>query len=104
MRAIIGRFLEHARIYAFANDGNQEVYASSADLMNRNMFRRVEICFPIESKRLYNRILHDLDLYLKDNTQAWLLQPDGSYLQLLNVSNEEPVQAQSVILNELQAS
>ncbi len=102
VRAIIGRFLEHARIYAFANDGNQEVYASSADLMNRNMFRRVEICFPIESKRLYNRILHDLDLYLKDNTQAWLLQPDGRYLQLLNVTNEEPVQAQSVILNELQ--
>jgi polyphosphate kinase len=104
VRAIIGRFLEHARIYAFANDGNQEVYASSADLMNRNMFRRVEICFPIESKRLYNRILHDLDLYLKDNTEAWLLQPDGSYLQLLHVSNDEPVQAQSVILNELQAS
>ena len=104
VRAIIGRFLEHARIYAFANDGNQEVYASSADLMNRNMFRRVEICFPIVSKRLYNRILHDLDLYLKDNTQAWLLQPDGCYLQLLNVSNDEPVQAQSVILNELLAS
>jgi polyphosphate kinase len=104
VRAIIGRFLEHARIYAFANDGNQEVYASSADLMNRNMFRRVEICFPIESKRLYNRILHDLDLYLKDNTQAWLLQADGSYLQLLNTTNEEPMQAQSVILNELQAS
>ncbi|MGZ8164212.1 MAG: polyphosphate kinase 1, partial [Methylobacter sp.] len=57
VRSIIGRFLEHARVYAFANDGNQEVYASSADLMNRNMFRRVEICFPIESKRLYNRIL-----------------------------------------------
>ncbi|OYV15957.1 MAG: polyphosphate kinase, partial [Methylococcaceae bacterium NSP1-2] len=79
VRSIIGRFLEHARIYAFANDGNQEVYASSADLMNRNMFRRVEVCFPIESKRLSNRILHDLDLYLKDNSQAWLLQSDGSY-------------------------
>ena len=102
VRAIIGRFLEHARIYAFANGGNQEVYASSADLMNRNMFRRVEICFPIESKRLYNRILHDLDLYLKDNTQAWLLQPDGCYLQLLNTSNEAPIQAQTLILNELQ--
>ena len=104
VRAIIGRFLEHARIYAFANDGNQEVYASSADLMNRNMFRRVEICFPIESKRLANRILHDLDLYLKDNAQAWLLQPDGSYLQLLHTSNDEPTQAQSLILAELQAS
>ena len=104
VRAIIGRFLEHARIYTFANDGNQEVYASSADLMNRNMFRRVEICFPIESKRLSNRILHDLDLYLKDNTQAWLLQPDGSYLQLLNTSNDGPIQAQALILAELQAS
>ncbi len=103
VRAIIGRFLEHARIYAFANDGNQEVYASSADLMNRNMFRRVEICFPIESKKLYNRILHDLNLYLKDNTQAWLLQPDGSYLQLLNNNQDTPVQAQTAILNELQA-
>ncbi len=102
VRAIIGRFLEHARIYAFSNDGNQEVYASSADLMNRNMFRRVEICFPIESKKLYNRILHDLDLYLKDNTQAWLLQSDGSYLQLLNTSEDAPVQAQTAILNELQ--
>jgi polyphosphate kinase len=104
VRAIIGRFLEHARIYAFANDGNQEVYASSADLMNRNMFRRVEICFPIESKRLYNRILHDIDLYLKDNTEAWLLQPDGRYVQLLHTTNEDTVQAQAVILNELQAS
>ncbi len=104
VRAIIGRFLEHARIYAFANDGNQEVYASSADLMNRNMFRRVEICFPIESKRLYNRILHDLDFYLKDNTQAWLLQPDGRYVQLLNTTNDEPIQAQSLLLTELQMS
>ena len=68
------------------------------------MFRRVEICFPIESKRLSNRILHDLDLYLKDNTQAWLLQPDGSYLQLLNTSNDGPIQAQALILAELQAS
>ena len=72
--------------------------------MNRNMFRRVEICFPIESKRLYNRILHDLDFYLKDNTQAWVLQPDGRYVQLLNTTNEEPIQAQSLLLTELQTS
>ncbi|MGZ8193496.1 MAG: polyphosphate kinase 1 [Methylobacter sp.] len=103
VRSIIGRFLEHARVYAFANDGNQEVYASSADLMNRNMFRRVEICFPIESKRLYNRILHALDLYLKDNTQAWLLQPNGSYRRALQAKGEEPVQAQTMLLHELQA-
>ncbi len=103
VRSIIGRFLEHARIYAFANDGNLEVYASSADLMNRNMFRRVEICFPIENKKLVSRIMHDLELYLKDNTQAWLLRPDGSYIQLLQTGNEEPVEAQTMLLNELQA-
>jgi polyphosphate kinase len=103
VRSIIGRFLEHARIYAFANDGNQEVYASSADLMNRNMFRRVEVCFPIESKRLSNRILHDLDLYLKDNSQAWQLLPDGSYQLFSQSENEAQVQAQTQILKELQA-
>ncbi|MDD1610005.1 MAG: RNA degradosome polyphosphate kinase, partial [Methylococcaceae bacterium] len=103
VRSIIGRFLEHARIYAFANDGNQEVYASSADLMNRNMFRRVEVCFPIESKRLSNRILHDLDLYLKDNSQAWLLQADGSYQPCIQAENEPLVRAQTQILQELQA-
>jgi polyphosphate kinase len=103
VRSIIGRFLEHARIYAFANDGNQEVYASSADLMNRNMFRRVEVCFPIESKRLANRILHDLDLCLKDNTQAWQLLPDGSYQLFTQAENEPLVRAQTQILQELQA-
>jgi polyphosphate kinase len=102
VRSIIGRFLEHARVYCFANDGNQEVYASSADLMNRNMFRRVEVCFPIESKRLVNRILHDLDLYLRDNSQAWRLLPDGSY-QLLKHPDQEPcVCVQTQILQEFQ--
>jgi polyphosphate kinase len=100
VRSIIGRFLEHARIYAFLNDGNQEVYASSADLMNRNMFRRVEVCFPIESKRLSNRILHDLDLYLKDNSQAWQLLPDGSYQLFGHTETEQVVQAQTQILHE----
>jgi polyphosphate kinase len=103
VRSIIGRFLEHARIYAFANDGNQEVYAASADLMNRNMFRRVEVCFPIESKRLSNRILHDLDLYLKDNSQAWQLLADGSYQLFTQAKGEPVIQAQTQILQELLA-
>jgi polyphosphate kinase len=102
VRSIIGRFLEHARVYAFANDGVWEVYASSADLMNRNMFQRVETCFPIESKRLHNRILHDLDVYLSDNSQSWLLQPDGSYHQIRRKKNEPAVQAQTLLLHELQ--
>ncbi|MDD5275385.1 MAG: polyphosphate kinase 1 [Methylovulum sp.] len=103
VRAIVGRFLEHARIYAFANGGHQEVYASSADLMNRNMFKRVEVCFPIESKRLSARIVRNLELYLKDNTQAWRLQPDGSYQLVPCPKDGEPIQAQIALLNELQA-
>ena len=101
VRSIIGRFLEHARIYAFSNDGNQEVYASSADLMNRNMFRRVEVFFPIESKRLSNRILHDLDLYLKDNVQACELLSDGCYRLFTRAENEPLMQAQTQLLQEL---
>ncbi|MDP2904175.1 MAG: polyphosphate kinase 1 [Methylovulum sp.] len=102
VRAVIGRFLEHARIYCFSNDGEQEVYASSADFMNRNMFKRVEICFPIESKKLSARILHDLDLYLKDNSQVWLLQSDGSYQRAPHAEHEETIQAQALLLNEIQ--
>jgi polyphosphate kinase len=103
VRSIIGRFLEHERIYAFSNDGNQEVYAASADLMNRNMFRRVEVCFPIESKRLSNRVLHDLNLCLKDNSQAWQLLSDGSYRLFEQAKDEPLIQAQTQILQELLA-
>jgi polyphosphate kinase len=102
VRSIIGRFLEHARVYAFANDGNWEVYASSADLMNRNMFQRVETCFPIENKRLHNRILHDLDIYLSDNNQSWRLQSNGSYKPIRPKKNHDLVQAQTLLIQDLQ--
>jgi polyphosphate kinase len=102
VRSIIGRFLEHERIYAFLNGGNQEIYASSADMMNRNMFRRVEVFFPIGSKKLQNRILRDLELYLTDNTEAWLMQPDGHYRRTDRTEDQEAVQAQVQLLNELQ--
>ncbi len=102
VRSIIGRFLEHARVYAFENDGNKEVYASSADLMNRNMFRRVEVFFPIENKKLQARVLHNLDLYLTDNSQAWILQSDGSYQHLKQTDAEESIQVQSLLMHEAQ--
>ncbi len=102
VRAIVGRFLEHARIYAFHNDGNQEVYASSADLMNRNMFKRVEVCFPIENKKLAQRILRNLDLYLNDNSQAWIMQSDGSYVRATRGKDEPIIQAQAMLLLEAQ--
>ena len=102
VRAIVGRFLEHSRIYMFENDGNQEVYASSADLMNRNMFKRVEICFPIENKKLSQRIMRNLEWYLNDNTQAWILQADGSYNRVMCAENEAKIQAQSMLLADAQ--
>lgn len=102
VRSIIGRFLEHARVYAFANAGHWEVFASSADLMNRNMFQRVETCFPIENKHLQQRVLHDLETYLSDNSQAWLLNADGSYGRTQQNKDETSTQAQSLLLQELQ--
>ncbi len=97
VRSIIGRFLEHTRVYAFANGGNWQVYCSSADLMDRNMFRRVETCFPIEDKKLHDRVLQDLEIYLKDNSQAWVLQADGNYRRL--EPDDEPIfQAQTELL------
>lgn len=103
VRSIIGRFLEHERLYIFYNDGNHEVYASSADLMNRNMFRRVEVFFPISNKKLQNRILREMELYLNDNTQAWVLQSNGHYQRIKRADNQEPVQAQTQLLLEMQA-
>ncbi|MCK9607190.1 MAG: polyphosphate kinase 1 [Methylomonas sp.] len=79
VRSIVGRFLEHTRIYAFMNNGDWAIYASSADLMNRNLFRRVEVCFPLEDKKVSGRVLNDLHANLKDNSQAWLLQSNGQY-------------------------
>ena len=79
-RSVVGRFLEHTRIFYFHNDGSPEIYLSSADWMERNFFNRVETCFLIEDKRLHKRILKEgLNNYLTDNTRAWLLKSDGSY-------------------------
>jgi polyphosphate kinase len=102
VRSIIGRFLEHTRVYAFCNDNAWEVYAASADMMNRNMFRRVETCFPIDNKKLHDRVLNDLHCYLKDNTQAWLLQNDGSYLQEKPKKGDKPYVAQTELLKLFQ--
>lgn len=101
VRSVVGRFLEHSRIYCFENGGAGEIFASSADLMDRNMFRRVEICFPIENDHLKQRIMRDLNFYLQDNAQAWQLQSDGSYRRL--VPGDAPCfQAQDVFLEEIE--
>lgn len=98
VRSIIGRFLEHHRVFYFENGGNPELYCSSADWMLRNMFHRVETCFPIRHKKIRDRMLEDLDLYLRDNTHAWILQADGSYLLTAPEPGEEPVDAQGILL------
>ena len=100
IRSIIGRFLEHSRVYYFRNDGDEEFYCASADWMDRNFFKRNETCFPIKQKPLKSRLWNDLEIFMADNTGAWQLQGDGSYVRL-SPGNEEPVSAQDYFLNEL---
>ena len=101
VRSIVGRFLEHSRVYYFLNDGEEEYYCSSADWMERNLLRRNESCFEIRQKRLKEQILHDLELYLADNCQAWALHGDGSYERLVPADDELPVSAQESFLEQL---
>jgi len=78
VRSIIGRFLEHTRIFYFHNGGKEDIYLASADWMDRNFFRRIEACFPILDKKLKKRVLHEgLSIYLKDNCQAWEMDCNG---------------------------
>ena len=79
VRSIVGNFLEHSRIFYFANDGKPEYYCASADWMPRNLERRVEILFPVEKPELRAKLMHILDTQLKDTMKAHILKPDGSY-------------------------
>ena len=97
VRSVVGRFLEHSRVYHFHNDGKPEVFCASADWMERNFFRRIEVCFPIQDTEYRDRIIADLECYLKDNTQAWLLGPDGTYQRPAR-NSESAVSAQSELL------
>jgi polyphosphate kinase len=101
VRSIIGRFLEHTRVFYFENGGDEEVWAGSADLMKRNLLRRVETCFPIESKKLRERILDDLKTYLDDNSQAWILTSDGRYHRVECPDTDTPLSAQQALLEKM---
>ncbi|WP_180190611.1 polyphosphate kinase 1 [Acinetobacter sp. YH01009] len=100
VRSIVGRFLEHTRVYYFSNNGDARIYCSSADWMDRNLFNRVEACFPIEDPALKKRI-YQLGLvnYLKDNQQAWLLQSDGRWIRTHVQEGEEAHNSQHVLLD-----
>jgi polyphosphate kinase len=82
VRSVIGRFLEHSRIFYFRNDLKHNVYLSSADWMDRNFFRRIEVCFPVLDKKLKKRVIDEgLKIYLQDNCQAWEMDGEGHYRQ-----------------------
>jgi len=102
VRSVMGRFLEHSRVFYFENGGAPELYCASADWMERNFFRRVEIGFPVLRESQRERIVRDLHLYLADNTQAWLLHPDGSYVRA-EPGAEPPVCAQKQLLEHYAA-
>jgi len=99
--SIIGRFLEHTRIYYFQNGENPELFGSSADWMGRNLHHRVESCFPIEDKGLRNQMLDELGLYLSDNCQSWTLTPEGVYIQPDHADGEQRICAQRELINRL---
>jgi polyphosphate kinase len=99
VRSIVGRFLEHTRVSYFHNDGNPKVFCSSADWMDRNFFRRVEISWPVKNVVLRKRIIKELETYLKDNRQAWLLQADGNYSAPV-AFGENAISAQQTLLSE----
>ena len=99
VRSIVGRFLEHTRVYYFGNNGNARIYCSSADWMDRNLFNRVEACFPIEDPALKKRIYQQgLLTYLQDNQQAWLLQGDGTWVRAQVAAGQAPHNAQRILL------
>jgi len=97
--SIVGRFLEHSRIYYFHNNGEEEIFVGSADLMPRNLNRRVEVLFPIEDRRLV-RHLRDrvIEIYLADNVKARIMQEDGTYIRKTRHAGEEAINSQEVLL------
>ena len=99
VRSIVGNFLEHSRIFYFENDGSPEIYMGSADWMPRNLDRRVEITFPIMDETLKEEVYHILDVQLKDNVKAHILQPDGTY-EKVDKRGKELICAQETFCQE----
>ncbi len=97
--SVVGRFLEHARIYYFHNGGEEEIWLGSADLMPRNLYRRVETLFPIEDEIIRNSIRDEiLNIHLKDNVKARRMLPDGTYEPVKRGENEDPFNSQEWLI------
>ena len=101
VRSIVGRFLEHTRVFYFYNGGEEKVYCASADLMIRNLDKRVETCFPISDSKLAVRVRKELEMYLSDNTRSWTLGPEGVYTRNHPVRNQKERNAQQTLLDTL---
>jgi polyphosphate kinase len=101
VRSIIGRFLEHTRIFYFRNDLAHDVYLSSADWMDRNIFRRIEVCFPLLDTKLKKRVIDEgLKICLQDNCQAWEMNGEGGW-SLKTTRTAVPKSAQAILLESL---
>ncbi len=100
VRSIIGKYLEHSRIYIFGAHENRKIYISSADFMTRNTLRRVEVATPINAPDIKKRVMDMFRVMLADNTKARVMQPDGSYIRLAPVDNQTPICAQEYFSNE----
>jgi polyphosphate kinase len=98
VRSIVGRFLEHSRVYYFRNGGQEELFIGSADLMERNLDRRVEVLAPVSQPTLRHELRHILDAYLRDNTCAFVLRADGSYVATQPAEGERPFGAQDYLM------
>ncbi len=99
VRSIVGRFLEHSRIFLFRNDGANDIYLASADWMNRNLFRRIEVAFPVLDRQLKKRVIDEgLKPYLKDNQNSWELDMEGHYHRRKPTSRQQPFSAQAHLM------
>ena len=102
VRSLMGRFLEHARVFSFLNDGANELFISSADWMPRNLYSRVETCVPIEEKALRTRINEEVfDLAFADNVGSWELQASGEYVRVRPVEGEALCSVQAILLGRM---
>ena len=101
VRSLVGRLLEHSRVFYFGNNGDSDVFISSADWMGRNFFRRIETCVPVLDPQLKQRVIREtLTLALQDNAQAWDMQSDGTYIRDQAVGNEHETNLQTILMHE----
>ncbi|WP_028357086.1 polyphosphate kinase 1 [Brackiella oedipodis] len=103
VRSIVGRFLEHSRVFYFYRDGEERLYLSSADWMDRNFFRRVEVAFPVRDPKLKKRVIYEaFTAALEDNQLAWQEQPDGTYKRVECAEGEEPFNIHEKLLQRFE--